>query len=89
MVNKIKSTNICTDVQVNKIMFTNMGTCHIHLKPYRIESVTVNSPYDLLTGTGSVYGEYSDFYDARDAEGSSKLHAYEQLIYRQCGKDVS
>jgi argininosuccinate synthase len=65
------------------------GTCHIHLKPYRIESVTVNSPYDLLTGTGSVYGEYSDFYDARDAEGSSKLHAYEQLIYRQCGKDVS
>lgn len=63
------------------------GTCHMILKPYRIESVTVDSPYDLLTGTGSVYGEYSDFYDARDAEGSSKLHAYEQLIYSQVGKD--
>lgn len=59
------------------------GVCKIHLAPYRIEAVTIDSPYDLLGGTGSVYGEYSDFYDARDAEGSSKLHAYEQLLFQQ------
>ena len=57
------------------------GTATIYLAPYHIEAVTVNSPYDLLAGTGSVYGEYSDFYDAKDAEGASKLHAYEQIIH--------
>ncbi|MAZ76100.1 MAG: argininosuccinate synthase [Micavibrio sp.] len=59
------------------------GVCKIRLAPYRIEAVTIDSPHDLLGGAGSVYGEYSDFYDARDAEGSSKLHAYEQLLFQQ------
>lgn len=61
------------------------GTCTVHLKPFRIESVTVNTPYDLLQVGGSVYGEFSNFYDARDAEGSSKLHSYEQFLYNRAG----
>lgn len=59
------------------------GTCTVYLKPQRIEAVTIESPYDLLTVKGSVYGEHSNFYDARDAEGSAKLHAYEQFLYSQ------
>ncbi|NQZ14483.1 MAG: argininosuccinate synthase [Alphaproteobacteria bacterium] len=59
------------------------GTCKVYLEPYAIKAVTVDSPFDLLGAEGSVYGEYSDFYDARDAEGSSKLHAYEQLLFKQ------
>lgn len=62
------------------------GTCTVRLKPFRIESVTVNSPYDLLQVGGSVYGEFSNFYDARDAEGSSKLHSYEQFLYNRAGR---
>lgn len=58
------------------------GVCTVHLKPGRIEAVGVNSPYDLLSATGSVYGEYADFYSAQDAEGSSRINAYEQVIYR-------
>lgn len=61
------------------------GTCTVRLKPYRIESVTIASPYDLLQVGGSVYGEFSNFYDARDAEGSSKLHSYEQFLYNRAG----
>lgn len=57
------------------------GVCHICLEPRQIASVTVHSPNDLLESGGSVYGEHADFYDARDAEGSAKLHAYEQVIY--------
>lgn len=57
------------------------GTCQVYLKPGRIEAVTVNSPYDLLSASGSVYGEYADFYSAHDAVGSSKINAYEQVIY--------
>ncbi|MEM9469556.1 MAG: argininosuccinate synthase domain-containing protein [Pseudomonadota bacterium] len=57
------------------------GQCTVHLKPGVIEAVTVDSPHDLLGAEGSVYGEYSEFYDAKDAEGASKLHAYEQLLY--------
>ncbi|NCO04055.1 MAG: argininosuccinate synthase [Alphaproteobacteria bacterium] len=57
------------------------GVCTVYLKPYRIESVTADTPYDLLTASGSLYGEFSDYYDARDAQGSAKLHAYEQLLY--------
>jgi argininosuccinate synthase len=62
------------------------GTCTVYLKPLHIEAVTVSSPYDLLSAAGSLYGEHSDFYGARDAQGAAKLHAYEQLIYRQTGK---
>jgi argininosuccinate synthase len=58
------------------------GVCTVHLKPGRVEAVAVKSPYDLLSATGSVYGEYADFYSAQDAEGSSRINAYEQVIYR-------
>lgn len=58
------------------------GTCTVHLKPGRIEAVAVDTPYDLLSAAGSLYGEYADFYSAPDAEGSSKINAYEQVIYR-------
>ncbi len=57
------------------------GTCTVHLKPGRIDAVTVKTPYDLLTASGSLYGEYADFYTATDAIGSSKLNAYEQVIF--------
>lgn len=57
------------------------GTCTVHLKPGRIEAVTVDTPYDLLSAAGSLYGEYADFYSAEDAVGSSKINAYEQVIY--------
>jgi argininosuccinate synthase len=57
------------------------GTCTVHLKPGRIEAVTVDTPYDLLSAAGSLYGEYADFYSAEDAIGSSKINAYEQVIY--------
>lgn len=59
------------------------GVCTVHLKPQRIEAVTVDTAYDLLACGGSVYGEFSNFYDARDAEGSTKLHSYEQFLYSQ------
>lgn len=59
------------------------GRVSVHLRPYHIEAVTVDTPYDLLTGSGSIYGEFSDFYNAKEAEGASKLHAYEQIIYQK------
>ena len=58
------------------------GVTTVHLKPSVIAAVTVDTPYDLLAGSGSVYGEFSDAYDARDAEGSAKIHGYEQAIYQ-------
>jgi len=63
------------------------GVCHISLKPGQIASVTVHSSNDLLESGGSVYGEHADFYDAKDAEGSAKLHAYEQVIYHSIGNE--
>lgn len=57
------------------------GTATVHLKPGRIDAVTVNTPFDLLSASGSLYGEYADFYSAPDALGSSKINAYEQVIY--------
>lgn len=58
------------------------GVCKIELKPNYIESVIINSKYDLLGAGGSLYGEHADFYDAADAEGSAKINAYEQVIYK-------
>lgn len=57
------------------------GECTVYLKPRVIDAVTVKADYDLLEGAGSVYGEFADFYDPRDAEGSAKLHAYEQYLH--------
>jgi argininosuccinate synthase len=64
------------------------GTCKVHLKPGRIDAVTVSTPYDLLSAAGSVYGEFADFYTAMDALGSSKINAYEQVIYRGVKKSA-
>ncbi|PZO83862.1 MAG: argininosuccinate synthase [Micavibrio aeruginosavorus] len=63
------------------------GVCTVHLKPHHISSVTANTPYDLLKAGGSVYGEFSDFYSANDAQGSAKLHAYEQFLYHQISRN--
>lgn len=57
------------------------GVCKVNLKPGRVASVTISSPYDMLGAGGSVYGETADFYSPQDAEGSAKIHAYEQVIY--------
>lgn len=62
------------------------GTCKIHLKQGCILAVTVKSPFDLLSVSGSLYGEHADFYSAQDALGSSKINAYEQVIYHKFGK---
>lgn len=62
------------------------GVCTVHLKPHHIAAVTANTPYDLLKAGGSLYGEFSDFYNAQDAEGSAKLHAYEQFLYHQISR---
>ena len=59
------------------------GTCTIYLKQGVIAAVTVKSPFDLLSASGSLYGEYADFYSAQDALGSSKINAYEQVIYHK------
>jgi argininosuccinate synthase len=62
------------------------GKARVYLKPSRIEAVTIDTPYDLLSAAGSVYGEYADFYSATDAVGSSKISAYEQVIYQSLEK---
>jgi argininosuccinate synthase len=65
------------------------GTCTVYLKQGRIDAVTVNTPYDLLSASGSVYGEYADFYSAPDALGSCKINAYEQVIYHGVKKKTA
>ncbi len=62
------------------------GVCKVQLKPGQVASVIVKSENDLLGAGGSVYGETADFYSPQDAEGSSKIHAYEQVIYHSIGK---
>lgn len=59
------------------------GVCSISLKPWRVESVTVKTPFDLLQAGGSVYGEEAEYYDARDARGASRLHSFEQVLIRR------
>lgn len=58
------------------------GTCNVELLPGRVGAVTADSPYNLLAAKGAVYGEVSDYYDGRDAEGACKLNAFEQYLYR-------
>lgn len=62
------------------------GTCKVYLKNGFIGAVTVQSHNDLLSASGSLYGEYADFYSAQDALGSSKINAYEQVIYHKIEK---
>lgn len=57
------------------------GKVFLHLKTGRIAAATAQSQYDLLAAAGSVYGEFANFYSPADAVGSSKINAYEQVIY--------
>lgn len=58
------------------------GEVEIVLSPFRINSAVVKySPYDLLMVKGAVYGEISESYSGRDAEGAAKLHGFEQRLW--------
>jgi len=57
------------------------GSCTVRLIPNAIASVTVSSPYDLLSARGSTYGEISSAYSGADAAGATLLHGYEQQLY--------
>ncbi len=59
------------------------GVCTVRLLPGRIDSVAVQTEFDLLASVGSLYGEYSEAYTGADAAGSSLLHAYEQTLYQR------
>ena len=62
------------------------GVCKVRLLPGRIDAVAATSPYDLLGAGGSLYGEFADAYTPADAAGSSKLHAYEQVLYHSMNR---
>jgi argininosuccinate synthase len=57
------------------------GTARVVLAAGYIKAATAKSPYDLLAVKGSTYGEVSSAYSGADAEGSAKLHGYEQRIW--------
>lgn len=59
------------------------GVCNVAVRQGHIESVTADSPHNLLALKGSVYGEVSTLYSAQQAEGATRLHAIEQMLYRQ------
>jgi len=57
------------------------GVATAHLARGRIDAVTVESPYDLLSAAGATYGEAADAYTGDDAAGATKLHGFEQALY--------
>ena len=57
------------------------GVCRVHLSQGRIDAVTADSPFNLLSAKGAKYGEVADFYTGIDAAGAAKLNAFEQKIY--------
>lgn len=59
------------------------GTCRVQIAFGKIQSVLADSPYNLLSVSGAVYGEGSDFYSGKDAEGACKLNAFEQYLVAQ------
>ena len=59
------------------------GDCTVTVRQGYIKSVTANSPFNLLAVKGAVYGESSDLYTPAQVEGATRLHAVEQMIYRQ------
>lgn len=56
------------------------GVCNVNLRQGYIESVTADSPNNLLAVKGAVYGEVSNLYSPQQAEGATRLHAIEQMI---------
>lgn len=64
------------------------GVCYVSLRQGYIESVTADSPNNLLAVKGAVYGEVSNLYSPQQAEGATRLHAIEQMIcHTFSGKD--
>jgi argininosuccinate synthase len=59
------------------------GTCRVIAKQGYIESVTADSPNNLLAIKGSLYGEVSNIYSPQQAEGATRLHAIEQMFCYQ------
>ena len=58
------------------------GICTVTLGKGFIQSTVADSPYNLLALKGATYGETSEYYNGRDAQGATKLHGFEQLLYR-------
>ncbi len=59
------------------------GLCRVSVRQGYIESVTADSPNNLLAAKGAVYGEVSSLYSAQQAEGATRLHSIEQMICHQ------
>lgn len=58
------------------------GEVSVVLSPFRINSAVVKqSPFDLLMVKGATYGETSESYSGREAEGAAKLHGFEQRLW--------
>lgn len=59
------------------------GTCFVSVRQGCIESVTADSPNNLLAVKGAIYGEVSSLYSPQEVEGATRLHAIEQMICHQ------
>jgi argininosuccinate synthase len=59
------------------------GSSKVYLGRSQIKAVTADSPHNLLSADGAVYGETAEFYSAADAAGAAKLHAFEQKILHE------
>jgi len=59
------------------------GTAEVTLRQGYIKSVTADSKYNLLAVKGALYGESSSIYTPAQAEGATRLHSIEQMIYKQ------
>jgi argininosuccinate synthase len=64
------------------------GVCTVNLRQGYIESITADSPYNLLAAKGAVYGEVSNLYSPQQAEGATRLHAIEQMICSQTAENA-
>ena len=62
------------------------GVVQMQLHLHYIGHAVASSPYNLMAVKGSTYGESSDAYSGVEAEGSAKIHAYEQRIYHSYDK---
>jgi argininosuccinate synthase len=62
------------------------GVCNVTVRQGYIESVTADSPNNLLAVKGAVYGEVSSLYSPQQAEGATRLHAIEQMICHSLAK---
>ena len=59
------------------------GVAFVALRQGYIESVTADSPNNLLAVKGAIYGEVSNLYSPEQMEGATRLHAIEQMICHQ------